>query len=61
MGIVLLGVAALMLMETAVRTLASYERPLSPHEISAPVVAGVGALQVVVGTFSASPRWAAGA
>jgi len=49
MGLVLLGVAALMLMETAVRALASYERPLSPHEISAPVVAAVGALQAVVG------------
>jgi uncharacterized protein len=51
MGVVLLGVAALMLMETAVRALASYERPLSPHDISAPVVAGVGALQAVVGTL----------
>ena len=40
-----------MLMETAVRALASYERPLSPHEIGAPVVAVVGALQAVVGVL----------
>jgi uncharacterized membrane protein YfcA len=51
MGVVLLGVATLLLMETAVRALASYERPLSPREISWPVAAGVGVFQLGVGTL----------
>jgi uncharacterized membrane protein YfcA len=54
MGLVLLGVAALLLMETAVRALASYERPLSPHEISWPVAVLVGAFQLMVGTLLGS-------
>jgi uncharacterized membrane protein YfcA len=48
---VLLVVAALMLMEASIRVLASYERPFSPLQVDWPVVLGVAAYQLPVGTL----------
>lgn len=49
MGGVLLVVAALMLMETGMRALASRQKPFSPHEFTWRGVAAVAAFQLVVG------------
>jgi hypothetical protein len=51
MGGVLLFVAALMLMETWVRTVAAWEKPFSPNQITWPCALGVGLFQLGVGAL----------
>jgi uncharacterized membrane protein YfcA len=51
MGGVLLLVAALMLMEAAVRSIAAREKPFSPHEITWPGAAVIAVFQLFVGAL----------
>jgi uncharacterized protein len=46
---VLVLVAAMLLMETGIRAIATWEKPLSPHAISGRVIIVVGVFQLVVG------------
>jgi len=48
---VLLLVAALILLDAGVRSLAARPKPLSPRDLTAPVVAGVGVFQLLVGAL----------
>lgn len=51
MGAVLLVVSALMLLETAMRSLAARQKPFSPHRFGARGIAGIAALQLFVGVL----------
>jgi uncharacterized membrane protein YfcA len=51
MGGVLILVAALIVLEAGVRSVAARPKPLSPHHLSGPVAVGVGLFQLVVGAL----------
>lgn len=46
---VLVVVAVLLLLETGIRSIAAWEKPLSPHAMGWPAMAMIGAFQLVVG------------
>jgi len=48
---VLVLVAVLLLLETGIRTIAAWKKPLSPHVITWPAAAVIGAFQLVVGVL----------
>jgi uncharacterized membrane protein YfcA len=48
---VLLMVAAMLLLEAGIRSIAAWEKPLSPHAITWRVVVMIGAFQLVVGVL----------
>ena len=51
MGVVLLVVSALMLTETAIKSLAAREKPFSPHEIGWRAGLAIGLFQLLVGVL----------
>jgi uncharacterized protein len=51
MVVVLVLVAAMLLLETGIRSIATWEKPLSPHNITWQVVVVIGGFQLMVGVL----------